>query len=439
MAVIKQLPILTLGVREQRYSCHGCGNCCRDFSVQLREEDLRKLREQNWEAADRLGRPVTIEFRGTTFLRQTEDGACVFLMNDGKCRIHAEFGFENKPIACQLFPFHLTPSPRGIEAGVNFACQSVLENKGAELRSHIDELRRMGGELPELDAPRPTPMLNDTLRAQPREVESLAIHIDNYLQRREIDFSRRIDGLAWVIESLNRAKFDTVRGAKFEQLLDVLFDALPEELEHHPIEASTSRQRKMLRQAVFARTEDPKLHQIAKQGRLRITLSQLLRSRKFRVGRGHVPRIAGDWPQNVKFADVERVAPPSDLAQVQLIDDLMTRYLRATILGGRAWGAGYYGWPMVQGVQALLLNVASIGWLARVHAVQRWRSNADNDVSTISITIDDIRAALGRIDRTAGRARWLGSRVERLRLTYLSLGHGLRRVLDQYRINEPRI
>ena len=27
----------------QHYSCHGCGDCCRDFSVQLRVDDLDKL------------------------------------------------------------------------------------------------------------------------------------------------------------------------------------------------------------------------------------------------------------------------------------------------------------------------------------------------------------------------------------------------------------
>ena len=47
------VPLTVLDLWEQRYSCHGCGDCCRDFSVQLRDEDLDRLREQRWEA--RLG------------------------------------------------------------------------------------------------------------------------------------------------------------------------------------------------------------------------------------------------------------------------------------------------------------------------------------------------------------------------------------------------
>jgi hypothetical protein len=101
----------------------------------------------------------------------------------------------------------------------------------------------------------------------------------------------------------------------------------------------------------------------------------------------------------------------------------MTRYVRATILGGRGWGPGYYGWPIVRGLEALLLNVACIGWLARLHAAGRGHN---------SIDIIDVRAALGRVDRTAGRAPWLGSAGETLRLSYLRLDDGLRRLLASY-------
>jgi len=415
-----RLPILTLSLREQRYSCHGCGNCCRDFTVQLREEDLAKLREQKWE--EKLGEPVTIDFRGVTYLRQREDGACMFLQSDGKCRIHAEFGFEAKPIACQLFPFHLSPSAKGVGMGLNFACQSVLENKGAVLTSHMDELQRMSASLPEIGAPASPALLNDQLRAEPREADAITNHLDKWLKRNDLTLSRRLDGLAWVIDQLSRAKLDAVRGKRFEDLLDVLFNALPDELQHHPIEPPTSPQMKMLRQAVFARIEDPKLNSIKGRGRLRIILSQLSRSRRFRIGKGLVPRIGVDWiGSETRFDAVKSIAIANDDGQSMAIDDLMTRWLRATILGQRAWGAGYYGWPIIPGIQAMLLNAACIGWLARLHAAGHQRP---------SIDIVDVRAALGRIDRAAGRAPWLGSAIERMRLRFLQMDDGLRRVVE---------
>ena len=56
----RRIPLQILDLKDQRYSCHGCGDCCRDFSVQLRDRDLRRLEEQGWEEVAvemrRLGR-----------------------------------------------------------------------------------------------------------------------------------------------------------------------------------------------------------------------------------------------------------------------------------------------------------------------------------------------------------------------------------------------
>jgi len=59
-----------------------------------------------------------------------------------------------------------------------------------------------------------------------------------------------------------------------------------------------------------------------------------------------------------------------------------------------------------------------VQWLARVHAAVQGRS---------VVGIVDLRAALGRVDRACGRAPWIGSRAELLRLRYLRIDDGLRR------------
>jgi lysine-N-methylase len=415
-----RLPVLTLAVRQQRYSCHGCGNCCRDFTVQLRDDDILRLREQGWE--EKLGEPVTIEFRGTTFLRQRDDGSCIFLLDDGRCRIHGDFGFAEKPLACQLFPFHLVPTDRGVGVGINFACQSVQENRGAELPTHDAELRRFTASLPELHGAAGPPLLDRARRAEPREPRDLARRIDRWLLAGNEPWPVRIDGLAWVSSSLAAANLEAVRGDRFADLLDVLFGALPEELAFHPIDPATGPQRRMLRQGVFSRTEDPRLAEIGRRGRTRFILGQLRRSRRFRVGRGVAPTIGAGWPESVEMAAVERVGP-AGAPDADSIDDLVTRYLRAVVLGHRAWGNGYYGWSMVDGLAALMINVAAIGWLARLHAAGRSRD---------AIDLPAVQAALGRVDRTAGRARWLGSAAERLRVAFLHRDEGLRRLLDAY-------
>ena len=59
--------------------------------------------------------------------------------------------------------------------------------------------------------------------------------------------------------------------------------------------------------------------------------------------------------------------------------------MRATVLGGRAWGSGYYGWPVVDGIQAMALNVACAAWLARaLAALERAKSVTDKHLRKVA-------------------------------------------------------
>lgn len=413
-----RLPIVTLALPEQRYSCHGCGNCCRDFTVQLRPGDLERLQRHEWEG--RLGEPVTVEFRGQTYLRQRDDGACIFWMDDGRCRIHAEFGYEEKPIACQLFPFSIVPGERDAAMGVSFACGSVLESKGAALSSHRDELVRMTARVPETVESAVPIALAEGLEATEDEIAALVRACERWMRGGDVPFAVRLDGLAWLAQSLLAARLEAVRGSRFAELVDTLVAAMPEELPLLPIEPATSRQLALLRQSVFGRTEDPKIPALARRGRIRTTLAQLAASRRFRRGAGGIPRIGAGFASGVAFDQVRNVGGMSDSPDIASIDELLVRYHRASLHGRRLWGAGYYGWSVRDGLAAHILNIACVGWLARMHA-------AGEDRATVSI--GDVRAALGRVDRMAGRAPWLGASVERLRLRYLAMDDGLRRIV----------
>lgn len=410
------LPLAVLPLGEQRYSCHGCGNCCRDFTVQLRPADIDKLRRQDWEA--RLGETVTTEFRGQLYLRQRDDGACVFLMDGGKCRIHAEHGLEAKPLACQLFPFVFAPRQERTQVGLSFACQSVLRNKGAALPTHMRDVRGLAAQVPELVQSRT--LLARGLVAEPAEIDAFANALDRWLGSVQVPLAIRLDGLGWLAQQLGRAKLEKVRGARLAELMDILVTALPDELPLHPIELAAGGQKASLRQAAFFRLEDPKIGTMRRVGRWRSVLSQYLRSRAFSKGRGLIPPAGDQWPEGATFEQTAAVGSVHQSPELVAIDDLFTRWLRATVLGGRAWGSGFYGWPMVQGVSAMALNAACALWLARAHAAAVGRAMP---------VFADAEAAIGRVDRASGRAPWLGSRAEALRLRYLSSDDGLRRVL----------
>ncbi|MFW5653457.1 MAG: YkgJ family cysteine cluster protein [Planctomycetota bacterium] len=424
------LPVLQLPAREQRYACHGSGRCCRDFTVQLRDDDVAKLDAQGW--ARRLGESPYLEFRGNRWLRQRDDGACIFLMDDGKCRVHAEHGFENKPLACQMFPFTLMPTPNGVQVGLSFACPSVINNLGEDLASHFADVKRFARSLPELhpeaDA-RPSPIaVRGDVDAEPGEAEALARTLDEWMQRVDLPIETRLDGGAWLTAMLREADLTKVRGDRFRELLDALVTVMPDEIAAAPPTGPTKRQRKLIRQVAYAHAEDPKIGAIAERGVRGTALKQLMNNHRFGRGRGSVPIDLGpEWPDDLSFDGVDDIRPASDPDEIRWIDFLMLRYVRARVLGGRAWGAGYYGWPCVEGLEAMWAMLAATGWLARLHARAHHRDE---------LRREDVQAALLRTDRNAGRAPWLGSQAERLRHKYLSMEQGIRRLRHAYRLAE---
>jgi lysine-N-methylase len=365
---------------------------------------------------------VVVHFRGRPYLKRRDDGSCVFLKEDGLCRIHADHGFAEKPIACQVFPFNLAPGAKQIRVGVNFLCRSVQENKGADLPSHRNDLRRFAAELPELNVPADEAALARGIDpADEREARVLLSVLDEWLTRDEVSFSTRLDGLAWIAQSLGEARLAAVRDDRFEELVRLLGSALPGELDLLPIEAPTARQSALLRQAAFTRTEDPMIGDGgSRRGRIRTTLSQLKRSRIVRRGRGLTPMLSSVLPSGVRFQAIEGVGPFSESPDAAAIDELCLRWVRATLYGSRAWGSAHYGWSIVDGLQALVLNIACAGWIARLCSAAESRPVAG---------LEDVRTAIGRVDRHSGRAPWLGNPVELVRLRYLRLDDGLRRVL----------
>ncbi len=438
-----RLPIYIPELPAQKYSCHGCGACCRDFTVQLTDADMQKLHDQGWK--ERLGQEYVVKFRGHSWLKQTDDGACVFLGDNGLCKVHAEFGLEAKPLACQFFPFMLSPNTRDTHVGISFACGSVVASKGAPLQTHRDDVRRMGELLP-VSAPMPV-KLQGQLIATDAEVSMVEGALDGWLCKKNISPAVRYQGLAWLITSLLQANLANMRGEKLRQLLSTLTNAVEHELPLLDWPEPTPRAWKLLRQAVFTRIEDPKIGDLLKRGKVASVFGQWSRSRKWAAGKGMTPKTQGFC--SIDFAgfentigvfaiqlngdvQVQKTAPQvsslhslarefaAAITQQQdavAMDDLLQRWIRATILGGRAWGSGLYGLPIDQGLGLMLVNLLTALWLARFHAAGRGAQ---------SVSLLDLQVAVGRVDRTSGRAVWLATAGERLRVKWLSHSDSMR-------------
>src|SRR5262245_61572420 len=136
---IRHLPVL------QNWDCQATGTCCKEYLVTVSDEERQRIESQGWDPEKDLGGLPPFKRSGLIFrryhLNHREDGSCVFLSEEGRCRIHEKHGYEAKPLPCRLFPFILVPQGDRWGVGVRFACPSAARNKGRSLPEHDSELR----------------------------------------------------------------------------------------------------------------------------------------------------------------------------------------------------------------------------------------------------------------------------------------------------------
>jgi len=352
-------------------------------------------------------------------LNKQPDGACVFLDAQNRCRIHSKYGESAKPLACRIFPFSVRPVAGGWQASFRFDCPSAIDSKGESLarhRSWLGELTRTLDHHAPLDAD--TAIMSRGVRATPDEIRALTSRLLGWITDPKRPMMTRLIGAARLTMTLYEARFRNVRGARFEELLDLLFAALDTDARAAP-EPVSARQRGLLRQFAFAHAEHVTLDDMRRGlwSKLKMRGRQLNAARAFLRGQGSIPALPG-IEGGARFEEVERVSlddPHSDRTA-----DLLQRYLIARIEGRSVFGAGYYGWPMFAGLAALWLSVAAVGWLARYRAAADRRSEA---------RFEDVAVALGMVDRAATRLPALGTLAERSRVAYLVREDGLARLL----------
>lgn len=141
---------------DTRWTCGGCGACCRGYSFgPVSERIIRGL-----EAAD-IGAhwPLAAEQpwyqlqdgpTGEAFYLAKVDDHCIFLRDDNLCAVHAALGAEAKPSFCREFPFHLVEDQRGLTAVIRADCKSWEDSfaDGPEIAEAAAEVAAMSREVP---------------------------------------------------------------------------------------------------------------------------------------------------------------------------------------------------------------------------------------------------------------------------------------------------
>jgi lysine-N-methylase len=419
-----KLPLLIPDIKQQRFTCQGCTNCCRELVVHLTPADRSRIDAQAW--GDRLGSAPYVRLGNNFVLNHAPGGGCVFLQSDGKCRIHVEHGGREKPLACQLYPFTLDAGGGAIRASIRFDCPTVIRSAGETFNRHAGELNRIAAELqqtaPQVFAGSEDRYFLTTGRAcAEEEVAALVDSIDDWLADMNVPLMMRLAGLCSVLETLQSAQLQKLDTGRFIELVRMLFAEMGNG-GHEDRDAPTSRQERLLLQAVFAHCEQIDLEQ-ARRGILdswRYRWGQLRRARQLTSGAAPIPMLI-PGTREVPYDAPTQVRP--DPEHGPETSEILTRYLRAKILTRGAFGPGYYGWPVLDGVSAMVLSVAVIGWLARYLAATSRQA---------MFGTAEIRRAIAIVDRAAGRVPELGSRSGRLRLNLLCRDHGLMRLVQRY-------
>ena len=432
-----RLPVILPDVKSQHFDCHGCTNCCRDLVVHITPTDREKIDRQNW--SGRLeGQPYILLGRSHV-LNHKPGGGCIFLQEDSRCRIHAEHGATEKPLACQLYPFTLESEGSNIRGGIRFDCPTVARNDGKPISEHKREIGRIAFDLKKaLPAEFAAGSTAEIVRGRPLttgEQDSVVEHIDAWLRDAGRPIADRLIGLCNLVDTLGEAKLVRLRSEQLRELVGLLTADLPNAVQAHheqPPAAPTKRQLKLFRQSVFAHCESITLTQAQAPffQSLKYRWNQLARARRLASGTGPIPPLVRgiDPDGSADFARLEAVTPDADLDALAC-EELLTRFLRAKLLGRAAFGKGYYGWPVIQGLAALLLTMPITGWLTRFVAAAAGR---------LTYSREDIVRAIGIVDRNAGRVPELGSRPAAMRLRYLTGDRGLLRLILAYPIAPER-
>lgn len=366
---------------EQRFSCRQCGRCCRrgwDIALSAGEvASYRKVGAARWyrEREDGPEGAAAEPFEaiasqpGLSRIRKRADGACGFLSDEGRCRIHEELGAERKPLSCRLFPFRLHPSDGPTLLTASFSCPTVAANLGAPLTEQADELSRLHKAwFRENVTPAPPALAyvsgrslaGASLGALRRALREM---LDRPVRDGRPDLRANLARMAATLEDLARHRVARLPAAAFAEYLELTATYAARTEKSVASRAPSRLARLLFRGFVFlveaARVQLEDGRQSGLRLGLRLRLAALL------------AHCHGLWPpaDGVDFAAARR-------ARVNLADPavhvLVHHYLRAQI---EALGSGRRPVLDELGVAVALLNVALL--LAAMRAGRDGRPTAD--------------------------------------------------------------
>lgn len=395
----------------QNWSCHNCGGCCTQHLIEITPEERQRILDQQWTAADGVEQEPVVWFAGKKSqpryrLAHRPDGACVFLTEDGLCRIHAKFGEPAKPLACRVYPYALHPHGKSITVSLRFSCPSVVANLGKPVAQQTSDLQTIEAlVVPEGAERMPPPRLSPTEHVEWPVFETFINRVLGQLSHEASPLLQRFYRvLAWT-NLVATSRLDGLNRTQINEFMTLLTTALSTQSAQLPTEidppGKLGRLYFRLFAAQYARKDTVRNLSGGWADRWRLFRAVL----RFTRGRGNLPPLQAGL-HAVPFEALE--GPFGELPEGT--NELFTRYWQVKVQGLHCCGPAFYGLSLTEGLPFLLLMFPVTLWLARWRAVSQGRR---------VLTLTDVQEGLAMADHNQGYAETLGQRSARTRMKYL--------------------
>ncbi|HOB32192.1 MAG TPA: YkgJ family cysteine cluster protein [Verrucomicrobiota bacterium] len=396
----------------QNWSCHSCTDCCRNqLLIRITPAEKERIENQNWSPTNGVDPDSMIVAEQDYFrLNHRADGTCVFLNEQGRCRIHEKFGEDAKPLACRLYPLTLTPVGGTLVVGLRFSCPSAAANRGTPLTSRETNLKKLAAEVvPPGFKQEPPPPIADAPDGDWAHFRRFIKWLDASMSPASDHTALKLIRTLHWLDAIERDKLDRVDGNTAEEILEGMvrsaarrFPSLPV-----PLEPPSRTGRILFRMMVGEHARAITVHDMNRPGRYRWRMLRVLW--RFARAAGSTPEMRPEL-KPVPFSAVEQVS--SRLSPS--LDAALTRYFRMKIQSVGFCGRAFHNAPLIEGFRSLALLYPIILWLARWHAASHERQALVEEDLVRAITIADYHHGFSRWSRR--RVRLLAQRNDIARL-----------------------
>ncbi len=407
-----------------RYSCIGCGACCRrGYDIWCPPKDYPRLSEIDWAGKypqlrnKRLFMPQSHGYR----FNLDETGACLFLDKDNRCLMHGAIGFDRKVLTCKMYPFNLVHSFGRVHVGLLFSCPAVVDRVGDPVRAQTGLLNKLLAEMDELFAPpefAEETSLDGWRNISFRNLRFLEEALCMALADESLTFLRRLLWAAQILDRIDESTDEQLHAKNFHNTLQHHRDRARDEAENCGIaRPEISRfERLLLRQFQGFSTSlaERGLTSSSFMTRTRARLRRAGLALRYLYGGGKVPGV-----DNIDFASARKVRC---LHLPENSRELLSRYLRTRFMARMYFGSEGWGLPVLQGARMILTLPAVVLWHAKVLAAVE---GADE------VAHEHVRAAVLLVDNAFGHMAGLRTGSSRRALELVSrAGWPQKAVLD---------